>query len=360
MKWLSSLLLILPIAAHAAVGSITVHNGPPAEIQRQKQKIEAGKGTGVEMNDSIVTAKTSLGITFQDKTQVKITEQSKLVIDDFVYDPKAGTGKLAMNVALGTVRYASGSIAKNSRENVNIKTPTATISVRGTDFSMTVDETGKSLVVLLPTCPDPKKPDECWVGSIEVATDVGYVLLNQAFQATTVNSANQRPSEPKIMELNESLINNLLIISPPRPVEGSAKANDNAAKENWLDKDLLEYKQLSENLLEVEQLKFTELDVNRLDVDYLDNMLDVTGRSLDVDELAVDPVLPTINRYRWIQHAYNEEIIFLNSERPPHVANLIVGRGTDGFANINQDGVEANIQYNNGGTNVVFNIVQTQ
>ena len=55
---------------------------------------------------------------------------------------------------MGTVRYASGQIAKANPQQVGIQTPTATIAVRGTDFSMTVDEVGQSLVMLVPSCKD--------------------------------------------------------------------------------------------------------------------------------------------------------------------------------------------------------------
>jgi hypothetical protein len=150
-------LLLAPLSAFAKVGEVTEQIGQDASISRDKDTIVVGKGTGINMNDTITTSKAKLSLTFEDNTKVAITQQSKLVIDDFVYDPNSGTGTLAMNVAMGTVRYASGAIAKNSRENVRLRTPTATISVRGTDFTMTVDEIGRSLVILLPTCPDPRQ-----------------------------------------------------------------------------------------------------------------------------------------------------------------------------------------------------------
>lgn len=149
-------LLLVPLSVSAKVGEVTEQVGQEAKIVRNKDSIIVSKGTGIEMNDTITTSKARLNLTFEDDTKVAITQQSKLVIDDFVYDPNSKTGKLAMKVAMGTVRYASGAVAHNSRENVRLRTPTATIAVRGTDFTMTVDEIGRSLVILLPTCPDPK------------------------------------------------------------------------------------------------------------------------------------------------------------------------------------------------------------
>ena len=139
-------LLLVPLSVFAKVGEITKQIGQDGSISRDADTILTGEGVGINMNDAITTSKAKLELTFEDDTKVSITRQSKLVIDDFVYDANSGTGKLAMNVAMGTVRYASGAIARNSRENVRLRTPTATIAVRGTDFTMTVDEIGRSLV----------------------------------------------------------------------------------------------------------------------------------------------------------------------------------------------------------------------
>jgi hypothetical protein len=363
MKWVVVFVLMMAPTAFAAVGSVTEQTGTAAQIQRNKAKLDINKGTGVEMNDVITTANSKLGLTFQDNTKVKLTEQSRLMIDDFVYDPKKkDAGKLGMKVAIGTVRYASGQVAKNNPQAVALKTPTATIAVRGTDFTMTVDEVGKSLIVLLPSCPDNyKKESECVVGEIEVATDVGSVILNQAFQATMAASRNQPPTTPKLLDLNESQINNLLIISPPKELTDTVRRITQDIGKSFLDQDFLEYKELTKNFLEEDQLKYSELDVNRLDVDYLDNLLDLGVKSLNEDFLETpDGVLPNIKSFAWIPKVYNEETIFIYSERPPHIASVRVERNTSGMINLKQDGVEANIIVNNGGSGVVFNIVQSQ
>ena len=105
--------------------------------------------TSIEQFDTVKTGNGKVGILFLDDTRVDVTQHSKLIIDEFVYDPNTKKGKLTLKAALGTVRYASGQIAKNSRQDITIKTPTATIGVRGTDFSMTIDELGGSTIILL-------------------------------------------------------------------------------------------------------------------------------------------------------------------------------------------------------------------
>jgi hypothetical protein len=358
---LGVLFLLAPLSARASVGTVTEQVGQEAKIARDKDTITVGKGTGINMNDVITTSKAKLGLTFEDNTKVAITAQSKLVIDDFVYDPNSGTGKLAMNVAMGTVRYASGAIAHNSRENVRLRTPTATIAVRGTDFTMTVDEIGRSLVILLPTCPDPDKPEECWTGEIEVMTDVGSVILNQAFQATVVASADRAPTTPKIISSLDLRIDNLLIVSPPRELPGGMAYIDQADASNALSKDELLFEDLVKDYLSNEDdLRYSELDVNKLDMEYLDNLLDLTNMLKD-DELSTDPVLPNIHNFKsYIQYSYNEEVIYLYAERPPHIAEVTLERNTYGYVNITQDGIVAPLQINDGGTDVVINITQTQ
>lgn len=351
----------------AAIGSVTEQQGPNAQLERNKEKLEASKGTEVEMNDVISTAKTKLALVFEDDTKVAVTEQSKLVIDDFVYDPNAKTGRLAMKVAMGTVRYASGGIAKNNRENVRLRTPTATISVRGTDFAMVVDEIGRSLVTLLPSCPDfgliENKDDEerCPVGEIMVSTDAGYVLMNQAYQTTVVASSFQQPTKPKILT-DKPILNNLLIISPPKQFPDGMSSTEEETQEQvtFLDADLLEFDELMKDLLADDSLAFDYLDENKLEGEYLDDFLLMGIMPGLGDALAErDGVLPTLPDYPWVKGRYNEQEIYVFTERPPHIAEVINERDVDGTITVTQDGVMAIIQENGGG-NVIINITQTQ
>ena len=162
---------------------------------------------------------------FKDDTSVKVTENSSLVIDDFVYDPKnAAGGKLSLKAAAGTVRYVSGNIAHNNPNSVKINTPTAAIAVRGTDFVMAVDETGKSLIVLMPTCELPQvinlKGLTCGSGKIEVDSGNMKVVLDKPYEATMVETAANPPSIPIIVNLSNTPVGNNLIIRPPSTMQG--------------------------------------------------------------------------------------------------------------------------------------------
>lgn len=234
------------------------------------------------MQDAVKTAQGKVGITFDDNTKVQVNENSKLVIDDFVYDPKKGSGKLALNMAQGTVRYASGQIAKNSPQNVAVNTPSATISVRGTDFTATVDELGRSTIILLPSCPDNRNTrtvfdieSQCKTGEIVVESDVGRVILNQPFQATKVDSRSSIPVKPVILNLSEGAINNMLIVAPPKEMKED-KTSHKLEMKSALDVDFLKEQGLA-NALDAQQKEIYQdkLSRNFLDQDFLANILDI-------------------------------------------------------------------------------------
>ena len=190
--------LLVAGSAWANIGSVTESSGV-AVIKRGKETVPVVKGTAIETNDRVETKNGRVKIVFKDATAVTVTESSALVIDDFVYDPKSGNGKLGLKAASGTVRYVSGAIAKNPK-NVKINTPTAAITVRGTDFVMAVGETGSSMIMLMPTCEVEQninlKGLTCGSGAVDVETPAGIVNMNRPYQATIVETAGQAPLPP--------------------------------------------------------------------------------------------------------------------------------------------------------------------
>ena len=299
-RWIWLLLLISSNPVLAAIGNITEQVNKPAVIERNKNTLDGKKGVGVEMNDAVRTTQGKVGITFEDATRVQVNENSKLVIDDFVYDPKSKAGKLGAKIALGTVRYASGAIAHNNPRAVALNTPSATIAVRGTDFTATVDELGQSTIVLLPSCPNDRPmrtvrdiEASCKVGEIEVITDAGSVILNKPFQVTRVASRGEAPAKPAILNLSEMAIGNLLILAPPPEVKQAQRTETKT--QNFLDKDFLNNSEELKNMLDAQQAEFyqTKLEQQFLSNEFLSSLFDMIGNALDENLLGeVDPVLP--------------------------------------------------------------------
>ena len=275
-------ILIMPFALAESIGDVTLSKGNSVIDRKDGEKdVKVEKDLDIFSYDTVKTGKGQVAIEFLDETRVDITQHSKLIIDDFVYDPNAKTGKLSLKATLGTVRYASGQIAKNSAQNISIKTPTATVSVRGTDFAMTIDEIGSSTIILLPSCDG---NGNCFVGEISVESDAGQVILNQAFQATQVDTPESRPLKPIILDLDETLINNLLIVQKPPALENAIEQEEKLKSvANALDIDFLKFDDLDVDLLETEEdAEATALEIDFLDQNFLVDILAQLNRQLAI------------------------------------------------------------------------------
>jgi len=216
-------LLLVATAAVADIGSVTDVTGI-AIIKRGSSSVVVSKGTLVEMNDRVEAKAGEVKIVFKDDTTVRVTASSALVIDDFVYDPKTKGGKLGLKAAEGTVRYVSGNIAHNNPNSVNIKTPTAAIAVRGTDFVMAVGETGASTVILMPTCEIEHninlKGLICGSGAIDVQSGGHIIHMTKPYEAAMVMNQDDAPMGPVVVDLGGAPIGNNLMITPPKTPTG--------------------------------------------------------------------------------------------------------------------------------------------
>jgi hypothetical protein len=258
----------------ASIGSVTELKG----IGRIVRDIpyDAALSFDIESYDNVETTNGRIGITFLNDTRVRLTEHSQLLIDEFIYDPDPSKSKMALQFASGTARFITGKLNTINKENIAISTPSANVSIRGTDFTVTVNELGESLIILLP------KDDGTPSGEIVVATAIGEVILNQPYQATTVSMFETEPTKPVILDITLELIDNMLIVNPPKEdinvTEKSVSSNSN----NLLDVDYLEFEDLDIDYLASDDLEFTELDINYLDVNFLEDLLEIIQ---DVNEL---------------------------------------------------------------------------
>ena len=270
-KWtIIILILFYATSLWGSIGNVDQVEGKGV-IDRNKTDITIEQELEIEQYDTVKTGNGKVGILFIDDTRVDVTQHSKLIIDEFVYDPNTKKGKLNLSAKLGTIRYASGQIAKTSRQDIVITTPTATIGVRGTDFSMTIDELGSSTIILLPSC---DTQGNCLVGEISVESAAGQVILNQAFQATQVVVPENPPSPPVKLDLEIDMINNMLIISKPKEIEDENYVKKIKAVADALDIDFLQIEDLDKDYLEEdEDLYVTGLDIDFLQQNFLADIL---------------------------------------------------------------------------------------
>lgn len=127
---LAALALSSAIAIAQEVGTAGAVNPattgtPPARATRVLEL-----GSRVVFRERVnTTAGGNAQLIFLDKTTMSIGPNSQVVIDEFVYDPNAGTGRLTASVAKGVLRYVGGNISHSG--GAQIRTPAATLGIRG-------------------------------------------------------------------------------------------------------------------------------------------------------------------------------------------------------------------------------------
>ena len=105
----------------ATIGDVILQEGSGIVERKDGGEFSSKIDLDIFSYDTVKTGKGKTAIEFVDDTRVDVTEHSKLLIDEFVYDPNTKTGALSLKASLGTVRYASGQIAKKFKTKCNNK-----------------------------------------------------------------------------------------------------------------------------------------------------------------------------------------------------------------------------------------------
>tara|TARA_B100002019_G_scaffold218167_1_gene190872 strand:- start:1117 stop:2256 length:1140 start_codon:yes stop_codon:yes gene_type:complete len=274
-----NILLVGSVYASDPIGEIIEEKGY-AGLTRDGDTtvLLASEKPDVLMYDTAQTQNGRMKIQFEGSEELSLTEHSKVWIDEVYYDPDPSLSKMSLRMAQGTARFASGFGGKINKANIDIRTPTATIAVRGTDFTTSIDEIGRSLIILLP---------DKWgspSGVIVVSNAGGEVILDEAYQATMVSTFDDSPTKPVTVNgIDVNMIDNMFIVNPPEEVSDQVAEEQGGGENdanNILDVDFLEFTDLEEDYFEDDELEYTELDRDLLEVDFLQDLLDVV---LDID-----------------------------------------------------------------------------
>jgi hypothetical protein len=127
-------------ALAADIGLVKVAQGQ-VQIQRGAAMVPATVGTAVQASDVIVTgADGSAGVTFTDNSLVSVGPNSVFAIDKYRFDTTTHAGQFEGNLRRGRLAAVSGKMVKQSPESMKIRTPSAIMGVRGTEFVVHVDE----------------------------------------------------------------------------------------------------------------------------------------------------------------------------------------------------------------------------
>ena len=277
--------LLTTVSVFLVIGGFSLNAEPIGDVKesigvtsvkRDDARLDIDVGTDINIYDEAETANGRMLIEFLDEERLSLTENSLVYIDEAYYDPDPSLSKMSIRMVRGTSRFASGSGNRIKKQNVDVATPTANITMRGTDFTTTIDELGRTMVILLPD-----EETGLSSGEILVYNDGGEVVLTEAYAATVVSSYDMPPTESVVVQgITPNLIDNMFIVNPPPAIRQSLEegyADEQNEDQGILDVDFLEFNELETDALSdtTEDLEFSELDIDFLDVDFLTDLLDV-------------------------------------------------------------------------------------
>jgi hypothetical protein len=126
----------------ARVATVKTLDGP-ATVERGGRTVALAIGMGLQQSDTVVTGKSStVGLGFEDEALVSLGPNSRLLIDRFQFDRGGASGhdggEFHTTLSRGRMAVVSGRIAKSRIDAMKVRTPTALLGVRGTEFIVDV------------------------------------------------------------------------------------------------------------------------------------------------------------------------------------------------------------------------------
>lgn len=124
----------------ADIGQIKVSKGA-VTIERAGQRIPGSVGAHVQASDVVRTGSDgSVGITMTDDSLLSAGPNSVLALDRYDFDDVTSRGQFDASLAKGSLAVVSGRLAKQSPDAMKIRTPSAVLGVRGTEFVVRVGD----------------------------------------------------------------------------------------------------------------------------------------------------------------------------------------------------------------------------
>ena len=194
------------------IGEVTILYGK-AFAQGPDGIRELSPGSSI-YNDDVVTTegKSALEIQFTDGALLSQGANSRVHLDDYVFDPDSDAGEITMDLLEGTFRSVTGQIVDMNPEGFRIDTPNTTIGIRGTTTGHIIPPTGAEEHVVIDFVDKPVVFQPAGGGPLVVITQDGMGLSASSGGLGTV-----QPAQAGILSQLEQLSSESLQHSPPDP-----------------------------------------------------------------------------------------------------------------------------------------------
>jgi hypothetical protein len=197
----TTLMFAVPASAEPEVGTVAQREFLGALGTRESgEQHDLYFNESVYSNEAVETGATAAtNLRFLDNTNLYVGASSRVVLDRFVYDPEQRLGDVAISFGKGAFRFITGNI--ENKENVSLRTPTATMTIRGTELLIFVLSDGTSEINVLEGAVDllPCETDE------PVRVNAGEALFITTSCETTALEARVLPFGARYPELPPEL-----------------------------------------------------------------------------------------------------------------------------------------------------------
>ena len=169
------------------VGQIGEAEGGVWLVRVDGTREAATAGSSVFLGDIIETAgSASVFVEFVDGTSLSLSDNARLLIDEFIYDPRSSSNSASLSLVSGLFVLISGGVAKSG--DMVIETPSVTIGIRGPSVAIEAGAGDQGTNVTLLADPDGN------IGVVAVSNSAGTVTLSDAGATTSITSAFLTPS----------------------------------------------------------------------------------------------------------------------------------------------------------------------
>ncbi|MEK7820004.1 MAG: FecR domain-containing protein, partial [Pseudomonadota bacterium] len=166
----------------APIGQVQNLSGSVFAIRPDGTRVELQVGAPVFQGDVLESgADGAIGVMLADQTTFSMGDNGKMVLDEMIYDPSNQTGSVQMSVVQGVFTFVSGQVAKTDPDAMALKTPVATIGIRGTQVGIDIAD-GKTMNIVL------MEEKDGFVGEVVIANAGGVRVMNSASDFTSVAS----------------------------------------------------------------------------------------------------------------------------------------------------------------------------
>jgi hypothetical protein len=150
--WLAASLLLLIVGlargatGDAEIGAVIQHDFTGARgLRTSGEERELFFNLPIYSAERVQTgAAASTALSFLDRTRLQVGPNSAVILDKFIYDPDRQVGDVALSFSRGLFRFVTGQM--KNKDHFDLRTPPATLVIRGTKFVLYVGSDGRTEV----------------------------------------------------------------------------------------------------------------------------------------------------------------------------------------------------------------------